>query len=106
MLNVADEVVSDWSKFWDEFNKPWLEEAIKRGDDIWAASDPMEINLLFKNLDGIPIKDIKTPSDLAYYLKNLKDTEILDDITGFGNELKLLSENGYIYNETSKMFIR
>lgn len=106
VLNVADEVVSDWSKFWDEFNKPWLDAAIKRGDDIWAASNPMELNLLFKNLDGIPVDQIKTPSELANYLKNLKDTEILDEITGFGNELKLLSENEYIYNQTTKLFVK
>ena len=106
VLNVADEIVTDWSKFWDEFNKPWLDAAIKRGDDIWAASNPMDINLLFKKLDVIPVDRLKTPEDIAEFLKTLKDPKILQQITGFGNEIKLLSENGYTYNEISKMFVK
>jgi hypothetical protein len=106
VLNVADEVVSDWSKFWVDFNKPWLDAAINRGDDIWAASNPMELNLLFKNLNLVPVDQIKTAQDLADYLKNLKNQTVLSEITGFGNEIKLLSENGYIYNQTSKMLVK
>jgi len=109
ILNVSDEAIAangNWVKFWDNFNKPWLEEAIRRGDDIWAASDPMDLSLLFKRLNNVPVEDIKSPTDLANFLKNLDDFEILDEITGFGNEIKLLSENDYIYNSTTKMFIK
>lgn len=113
-MNVSDEAIAangNWVKFWDNFNKPWLEEAIRRGDDIWAASDPMDLSLLFKNLDKVPVDQITSPQKLASYLKGLdpsnpKHTAILKEITGFGNEIKLLSENDYIYNSTTKMFIK
>ncbi len=105
VLNVADEVVSDWSRFWDEFNKPWLEEAIKRGDDIWAASNPMDLTLLFnKPLDNIQnIPSPITPSNLLDFLKRYRK---LDDLSGFGKEVKLLFDNGYNYNSTIKKFTK
>ncbi len=106
ILNVADERVTDWSTFWKTYNKPWLEEAISRGDDIWAASSPLDINLLFKKLDKVPVDKLKTPQDLAEYLKNLNDPDILQQISGFGNEVRTLSQHGYTYNTTSKMFIK
>lgn len=109
ILNISDEAIAangSWPKFWDNFNQPWLEAAIQRGDDIWAASDPMDLTLLFKSLDLVPVDEIKTAQDLAEYLANLKNPAVLKEITGFGNEIKLLSENGYVYNQTSKMFVK
>lgn len=66
----------------------------------------MDLTLLFKSLDLVPVDEIKTTQDLAEYLANLKNPAVLKEITGFGNEIKLLSENGYIYNQTSKMFVK
>ncbi len=34
VLNVPDEMYIDSNQFWNEFNKPWLDEVITRGDDI------------------------------------------------------------------------
>ncbi|TPN89251.1 fibronectin type III domain-containing protein [Aquimarina algicola] len=106
VLNVADEKITDWTKFWEEYNKPWLMAAINRSDDIWAASNPMELNLLFKSLDDVPVNRIRTPQDLADYLKTLKDQVVLKQITGFGNEVKLLSEQGYVYDTIKFRFIK
>lgn len=89
-----------------EFKEEWLLKAINRGDDIWAASNPMELNLLFKSLYKVPVDKIRTPDDLAEFLIDLVDPEILKNITGFGNEIKLLSEKGYLYNQTTKIFIK
>ena len=89
-----------------EYEEKWLKAAINKGDDIWVASNPLELNLLFKNLDLVPVNSINNPQDLAVFFKNLDNLDILREITSFGNEMKLLSENGYIYNQTSKMFIK
>jgi len=95
--------LADW---WEAFNEPWLNEAVARGDDIWSASNPLELNLLFKDLDGIPIDKLKTSDALARYLKGLEDQSILGKLTGFGKETQVLSKNGYIFNIDSKMFLK
>ena len=89
-----------------DFNEQYLQEAIARGDDIWAASNPLELNLLFKDLSLAPVNSLKTSEALANYLKNLNDPAVLNKITGFGKETQVLSQNGYIYNSTTKMFIK
>lgn len=81
-------------------------QAINRGDDIWAASNPLELNLLFKDLSLIPVNSLKTPEALANYLKNLSDPAVLNQITGFGKETQTLAKSGYIYNTTTKMFVK
>ena len=95
--------LADW---WEAFNEPWLNEAVARGDDIWSASNPLELNLLFKDLDGIPIDKLKTSDALARYLKGLEDQSILGKLTGFGKETQVLSKNGYIFNIDSRMFLK
>ena len=109
VLNVSDEAIAShggFNEFWDKFNRPWLDEAITRGDDIWAASNPLELNLLFKDLSLVPVNSLKTSEALANYLKNLNDPAVLNKITGFGKETQVLSQNGYIYNSTTKMFVK
>ena len=109
VLNVSDEVIDAHggrTKFWETFNEPWLKEAIERGDDIWAASNPMQLDLLFKDLSLIPVNSLETPRDLANYLKNLNDPAVLNQLTGFGKETQLLSKNGYIYDSSKKMFLK
>lgn len=89
-----------------EFEEIELMLAINRGDDIWAASNPLELNLLFKDLSLIPVNSLKTPETLANYLINLSDPAVLKQITGFGKEAQTLSKSGYIYNTSTKMFIK
>ena len=40
VLNVPDDMYKDADQFWNEINKPWLDEVIKRGDDIVLATKP------------------------------------------------------------------
>ena len=51
--------------FFEKFNKPWLEAAVKRGDDIIIMSDKFDQSIL-KNSIG--------------------------EVTGFGKELKFMEE--------------
>ncbi len=109
VLNISNETIAlhgGFDNFWNVFNKPWLEEAIDRGDDIWAASNPMELNLLFKDLSLVPVNSLKTPESLARYLENLNDPAVLNQITGFGKEAQILSKSGYKYDITLKMFVK
>ena len=101
ILNVADEIVNDWSKFWEDFNKPWLELAITRGDDIWSASDPMDKSILFKDITNVP--DITNSSEIYLYFQNPAK---FADLTGFGKEIKTLIDNGYSFNSSTKMFVK
>ncbi|GHV17695.1 hypothetical protein FACS1894169_13320 [Bacteroidia bacterium] len=48
---------------WETYNRPWLESAMQRGDDIVIWSNPMkQVNLLkpFNNLPSRPLKSIHT----------------------------------------------
>jgi hypothetical protein len=39
--------------FFERYNKPWLDDAIGRGDNIRMVSDPFDPSNLFKNgIDG------------------------------------------------------
>lgn len=69
-----------------------------------AVENARDIDLLFKKLDRVPVDKLKTPQDFAEYLKTLNDPLVLEQITGFGNEVRTLSQYGYIYETTSKMF--
>ncbi|MGB4774926.1 MAG: hypothetical protein WBP45_07140, partial [Daejeonella sp.] len=106
ILNVSDELIvsnGNFDNFWNTFNKPWLEEAIKRGDDIWSASNPLDATILFNKLlsqiDNLPSN--LTPGNLKLFLNNYNKTDYL---TGFGKETKLLSDNGYVFDLSTKMF--
>lgn len=79
MLNVPDEMYKNPTQFWNEVNKPFLDNAIQRGDDILMASDPTAIKNLFKE-DG--------------------------SLTGFGREVEHLIKNGYTYDPITKSMIK
>ena len=72
-LNVpdrfADKAVSE--RFWNEVNKPFLDAAIQRGDDIVLATKP----------EG---RALRNP-----------DTNAL---TGLGLEIRYLKSNGFVYD--------
>jgi hypothetical protein len=40
VLNVSDELYKTPSQFWIEYNRPWLDQAISRGDDFIFATKP------------------------------------------------------------------
>lgn len=79
VLNVDDEIAKASPDFWKEFNQPFLDKAIARGDDILMATDPNKAGNLF-NKAG--------------------------QLTGFGKEVKHLKASGYIYDEVTKMMMK
>ncbi len=97
-----------WSdqKIWDEINEPWLRDAINRGDNIRAVSDPMNVENVFKATDNIPSSVLLSPEKLANYLKNLNDPNIIKDLSFYGREIRYLYQNNYLFDLTSKTFAR
>ncbi len=45
VLNVPDEMYKSADQFWNDFNKPFLDKAIERGDSIVLATDPADVYL-------------------------------------------------------------
>ncbi|MDQ0590732.1 hemagglutinin repeat-containing protein [Variovorax paradoxus] len=86
VLNVPGDVFEQMNKisptaFWDQVNKPFLDAAIARGDDIVLATapDPTKAWNMFKP-DG--------------------------SLTGFGREVQYLQGNGYTYNAFTGKMVR
>ncbi|MGC4074781.1 MAG: hypothetical protein QM760_20215 [Nibricoccus sp.] len=79
VLNVPDGV-GRWGRdaFWDLFNKPWLDAAIRRGDDIILATTP-------------------SPSTLF---------EASGELTGFGREYQYLISQGYHFDSITNKMVR
>jgi len=73
VLNVPDDRY-DPATFWENFNIPWLDQAVARGDRIVVATRPTD--------------------DVMYRLNDEGDRVL----TGFGNEIKHLESLGYRYN--------
>lgn len=81
LLNVPDEIYDDFGEivFWEQYNKPWLDNAIARDDIIILATPPNEDVLYRKN----PVTGEK-------------------ELSGFGKEIKYLEQNGYEYDKKTK----
>lgn len=82
LLNTPDELYSTPEQFWEEYNKPWLDQVIKRGDIIFLATEPNEGTLYWTD----PILGKR--------------------YTGFGREYTYLLENGYYYDRFSKRMVK
>jgi len=77
VLNIPGDAY-DPETFWEEYNRPWLEAATQRGDDIYLATSPAEENLYRDEENGV--------------------------LSGFGREVRYLESQGYVYNpETGRM---
>lgn len=59
-------------RFWEQVNKPFLDAALRRGDDIVLATKP----------DSAVLRNTANP----------------DGLSGFGREYKYLIDHGYAYN--------
>jgi len=79
VLNTPDNLYKTPEQFWNEYNKPFLDKAIERGDDIVLATKP-EMKYLRKEQTGA--------------------------ITGFGSEMQYLESKGYIYNSITNKMIK
>jgi hypothetical protein len=70
-------------EFWDRANRPWLDDAIARGDKLRFVSDPSD--------------------DFAIYVTNKKGTKFILDERGnkiksiFGREVDYLRSKGYTF---------
>ena len=75
LLNVPDNIVAALKPgtFWDTYNKPFLDAAIQRGDDIVVATKP-ELRFL-KRTDG--------------------------SLSGFGREMQYLESKGFLYDSVT-----
>jgi hypothetical protein len=70
-------------EFWEQANRPWLENAIARGDDFRFVSNPLdETNIFRKDSSGNWVYD--------------SDGNRIKTI--FGREYDLLQANGYTLN--------
>jgi RHS repeat-associated protein len=84
VLNVPDELYINPTQFWNEYNQPWLDNAIARDDIIILATKPeTKIGSLFrKNASG-----------------NL-------ELSGFGKEYLHLRKNGYVFDAKTNQIIK
>jgi len=70
--------------FWQDYNQPWLQKAIDRGDEFILASDPaVKSNITRVN----------------------KLTQVVEP-SGFGREVDYLKRSGYVYDSASKRMIK
>ena len=83
LLNTPDELYKTPDQFWNDYNKPWLDNVISRDDNIILATQPTWYNLTrINNVTG------------KY------------ELTGFGREYWYLKKNGYKFNNVTKMMER
>lgn len=86
VLNVPDELYKSPKQFWNEYNEPWLKNAIDRGDPILMATTPEfgANSLLFRTNDATGKMEL----------------------SGFGKEYLFLRQNGYSFDAATKQMIR
>jgi hypothetical protein len=80
VLNTPDELYVSPQQFWIEYNKPFLEKVIERGDDIVLATKPTAKSLFKNGVSG--------------------------ETTAFGKEYKLLKDSGYVYDPSTSRMIK
>ena len=79
LLNIPDALAADGNRFWDNYNRPFLDLAIERGDDIFMATGLKENNLI----------DVETGK-----------------YTGYGQEYYYLRDRGYAYDKATGMMVK
>ena len=85
LLNVPDELyrAKGPEGFWEEYNKPWLDAAIARGDMIVLATEPI---------------------GRAIYIYD--DNGLISGLTGYGREIKYLETHGYVYDRAAHQMVK
>ncbi|WP_457920575.1 RHS repeat-associated core domain-containing protein [Pseudobacteroides cellulosolvens] len=84
VLNVPDELYVNPTQFWNEYNQPWLDNAIARNDVIIMSTKPeAKVGSLFrKNASG------------------------KIELSGFGKEYTHLRKNGYVFDPKTNQMIK
>ncbi len=67
------------SEFWETVNRPWIDDIIKRGDEVRFVSDPKSVDKLFVKIDNDFVID-----ELGNRIPTI-----------FSKEIERLLENGY-----------
>ena len=80
LLNTPDELYVSPNQFWNEYNKPWLDNAIERNDIFKIATEPTWDNLTQTNM----------------YTEKI-------ELTGFGREYTYLRKHGYLFDSVTKI---
>ncbi|MBL7472251.1 fibronectin type III domain-containing protein [Robertkochia sediminum] len=104
ILNVSDLLAG--GDFWEKFNKPWLLKAIERGDVIYAATDPMDIRMVIRDKNVLAEYDFENFQELIQFLKSSPIANNKGVLSGYGQEIQLLFQNGYTYDPLTKIFIK
>lgn len=81
LLNAPDDSYETPRQFWEEYNRPWLDQAIQRKDIIKLATFPENKYLIRIN-------------DYGKY-----------ELSGFGKEYTYLRKNHYYYDHTTNCMI-
>lgn len=87
VLNCPDHVLVSTMQFWNEYNIPFLDQAIARGDIITLATNPMKDLSKVFDISKTQVPNVNNFDELLQMLKNYD----YDDLKGFGKELKYLS---------------
>ena len=78
-LNISDDLVKAATDFFTQYNKPWLDKAIERGDDIILATRPTEkthyIDEITNELKGNYAKELDYLVKKDYKPINITDSE-------------------------------
>ncbi|NOS90692.1 MAG: hypothetical protein HOP30_02110 [Cyclobacteriaceae bacterium] len=76
ILNKPD-YYYDASSWWSAYNKPWLEKAIERGDDIYLATIPTKADIVDAagNLKGAYAQELNYLATKGYKPKNVSEAE-------------------------------
>ncbi len=83
LLNTPDELYVSPNQFWNEYNKPWLDNAIARNDIFKIATEPT-----WDNLTCVNMFTGKT------------------ELTGFGREYTYLKKHGYYFDAVTKTMVK
>lgn len=83
LLNTPDELYVSPNQFWNEYNKPWLDNAIARNDIFKIATEPT-----WDNLTRVNMITGKT------------------ELTGFGREYTYLKKHGYYFDTITKTMVK
>ena len=86
-------------------NKQWLNNAIARGDVIRVTADPLDINNVFYDISDINPTVFSNIDVLRNYLLSLNNQQI-SQLGYYGREIRHLFQKEYLFDSTTKQFIK